>query len=242
MAKQLLFYERIVPLARDRHATWAVRRDADYSFAAETRALPLAFVEFEAAARTLPIVFVRDGGTLLPAAVLGFDRNTRLDAAGRWVGTYVPAFARRYPFVLSPTAGGDDLVLCIDEAFAGIDPTGATGTRIFADDGTVSAFAREMLEFARNCRTEFDRTGDLMRLLAELGLFEEARTTLNFPDGSTRVLDGFFMVDRKRLAALDGEVLKRLMAAGVLEAIHLHLWSLKNFDGLLGAAASSPGL
>ena len=95
MAKQLIFYERIVPLARDRHATWAIRRDADYSFAAETRVLPLAFVEFESAARSLPIVFVRDGGALLPAAVLGLDRNTRLDAAGRWVDGYVPAFARR---------------------------------------------------------------------------------------------------------------------------------------------------
>jgi hypothetical protein len=233
MAKQLLFYERIAPLSRDRHADWSIRRDADYSFTAAARVLPLTVSEFASAAVDLPIVLIREGGGLLPAAVLGLDRNGLIDAAGRWTGGYIPAFARRYPFVFSTEEGSADLTFCIDEGFAGLDPTGAEGTRLFAPDGRPSAFLQEMLDFSRAYRAEFERTVAFTSLLVELDLIEDARTTLTWRGGAQRVLDGFFMVGRRRLAALGAAQLKRLMALDGVEAAYLHLWSLRNFDAFV---------
>ena len=39
------------------------------------------------------------------------------DAEGNWVGKYVPAFVRRYPFVFSSN-DGENFTLCVDDPHA----------------------------------------------------------------------------------------------------------------------------
>ena len=79
-----------------------------YAFARDTNALPIAASEFADAGRHYPIVFVGDEHNNFHVAVLlGLEDRSNLFVTpdGMWqADTYVPAFARRYPFVLGTTS------------------------------------------------------------------------------------------------------------------------------------------
>ena len=132
-----LYYERPVLLNRDKHRHRKVLPSTSYAFAQKANSLYLAGVEFNAACKEYAIVFTRaaDGRTV-PVAMLGLRsrENLFVDEEGRWSGTYVPAFVRRYPFVFSTAADRQTLTLCIDEAHKGVNREGK-GRRLFDDDG-----------------------------------------------------------------------------------------------------------
>src|SRR4051812_28210580 len=133
----MLFYERAIALNRERHQKLRIEPAQNhFAFAAKTNAMLLASTELAEAARDYPIVFVgQEGGPFSLAALVGLRNNENLlvDKSGMWeTGTYVPAFARRYPFVL---AEGDDqsvLTVCVDETYTGLNED--RGEPLFDED------------------------------------------------------------------------------------------------------------
>lgn len=102
---EVLFYERPVPLNRTEHKDLRIKPIPNLKFASTVHSVPLTGVEFPAAARDLPILF---GGLTVdsagPLALLGLRENENLfiNADGHWeANAYIPAFVRRYPFVLA---------------------------------------------------------------------------------------------------------------------------------------------
>ena len=105
-----VFYRDVVALSRERHKGWYIDPEQGYSFAASSNSVYVAASEFVVAAREFPIVFARDaGGGLAPAVLLGLraNENVVVDEEGRWLTNYVPAYVRRYPFILATAAGID---------------------------------------------------------------------------------------------------------------------------------------
>src|SRR3954471_5557872 len=99
-----VYYEKPVLLDRDKHRRRKVQPSADFGFARKANSLYLAAVEFSEAFKEYPILFTRGGnGHIVPVAMLGLRarENLFVDAEGRWLGNYIPAFVRRYPFVLA---------------------------------------------------------------------------------------------------------------------------------------------
>lgn len=234
MVRQMLLYERVVPLSPARHGRWSIAPLEDLGFAAGVNSLPLMVSEFAAAAVEYPIVFVVDDRGATPMVVLGFraNRNALVDGAGRWRGRYLPAFLRRYPFVFSASPDGRTLTLCIDESHRGFDAKGRRGERLFDDAGNRTAALERALAFTRTFQDEHDRTRRFGAMLKDAGLLGPASARAAGPEGAAASLAGFHCVDRAKLKALDGERLAALMAADALELAHLHLLSLRNFDRL----------
>ena len=58
--------------------------------------------------------------------------NLKVDEAGRWDAYYVPAFVRRYPYVLAETGENNQRVICIDESYEGFN--GEEGEPLFHGD------------------------------------------------------------------------------------------------------------
>jgi len=235
MAKQLLFYELVTPISQARHADWSVKSDNRYTFAAEANSVPLMTVEFVAAAHEYPIVFAADAENVLPVAVMGIDPNKSLfvGADGTWGSSYIPAFVRRYPFVFSASEDGQTLTLCIDESFEGFDRKGATGQRLFAETGERTPYLESMLQFANAFQGEHQRTRAFCNLLKELDILEPSEANITLPDGAKRSLTGFQCVSREKLKALDADKLASMVGNDALELIYLHLYSMRNFEGLL---------
>lgn len=224
------FYERAIALNRDRHQKLRIDIQPDhYAFAAKTNALPIASTEFVDIGREYPIVFVDEGGgNYHVAALLGLRDNENLfvDEKGQWqADTYVPAFARRYPFILAGAQDADRFVVCVDEAYAGLGES--KGTALFGDDGKESEYMQRIIGFLKAYHDEITRTGLFAKRIAELGLLEQKVITLE-KNGVKQTLRGLAVIDDERYAALpDAEVLS-LFRAGYMGWIDMHRMSMAN--------------
>lgn len=69
-------------------------------FAAADAVAPLTAVELPRAVMCLPVSFIQQGEGFFPAAVLSVQPGMNLlsPPTGRWIGNYIPATFRAYPF------------------------------------------------------------------------------------------------------------------------------------------------
>ena len=245
----LLFYERPVPLNADIHrATKLGASGNDFRFCAATNSIPLAAVEFFDTSREYPIAFTgREGGPLFPIALVGVRQNENLyvGADGAWTGRYVPAFVRRYPFVLAEKENAEDFNVYIDEAYPGFGAE--KGERLFTDAGEHSPLLKQALEFLSVYQGEIRRTRLLVEKLQAYDLLVPRVMEVTRQGQPPLVLQGFSVVDEQKLQALDDTKLLDLARTGLLAWVHAHLMSLANvanlaerLDARLNAAAPAP--
>jgi len=234
--KQLLIYENPVPLNRQIHRDLRVQNTpGDMSFAAHINSVPLAAIEFGRAATSLPIVFAgASAATAVPAVLLGVreSENLLVGGDGRWEDTaYIPAFLRRYPFVLADKGDGtEDFTVCLDEAFPGLGKE--QGEPLFTDTGEDSPLLANALAFLGDYQREVERTRGFVERLRELDLLEEKVVRVQ-PVGMPEFsLQGFYVVNEQRLRDLKPRALQTLMKDGDLGLIYAHLVSLSNVERL----------
>lgn len=234
--KQLLIYQNPVPLNRQAHRSLRVRSTpGDMRFAAHINSAPLAAAEFGRAATSLPVVFAgASAETAVPAVLLGVrqDENLFVGPDGQWDrAAYVPAFLRRYPFVLAEKGDGtDDFAVCLDEGFSGLGTE--EGEPLFTEDGEDSPLLTNALAFLGDYQREVVRTRAFTARLGELGLLEQKVVRVQPAGGSEFSLQGFFVVDEQRLRALAADDMHALMVSGDLGLIYAHLVSLSNVERL----------
>ena len=70
MSTQLLIYENVVPLSKERHAKCSVEVRAEYNYTQNLNSLPLLAAEFMQTAREFPIVFRVAENAIQPVAIL----------------------------------------------------------------------------------------------------------------------------------------------------------------------------
>ncbi len=227
MSKQLLFYDKILPLSVSRHKDWAVKVGSDYRFARGTNSVPLTAAEFRPAAAEYGIVFAGDDDTVMPVVLLGAqpDENRFVDEHGHWGARYIPAFVRRYPFVFSLSEDGKTFILCIDEGFDGCNTEGR-GEMMFDADGERTEFLNRVMGFQTEYQTQFQRTQAFGKRLHDLGLLEPIQAQIRVADGRNLVVTGIRAVSRDKVKALDPAIIAELVASDQLELIYLHLHSL----------------
>jgi len=224
----LLFYQKPVQLNSDVHLKSRLGTLAgNFSFSKETNSIPLAAVEFFDTAREYPIAFTgKDGGALFPIALLGVRQNENLfvSAEGKWEGRYIPAFVRRYPFVLAEKQDAEDFNVYLDEAYPGFGAE--DGERLFTDSGEHTPLLKQALEFLSTYQGEIKRTRIFVERLQALDLLIPRVLEIVRPDEQPLVLQGFSVVDEQRLHALSDADLLDLARSGLLAWVHAHLMSL----------------
>lgn len=235
---ELLIYQDIMALDRERHRRLRLKPIGNARFAASVAAVPLLAVEFSAAVREYPIVFARgpvvDGqpGALRCYALTGtrLGQNLFLDAEGRWDASYIPAFIRRYPFVFAET-GPDQVTVCIDETFPGFDDE--EGEPLFDPDGAPAPPLRKALDLLADCQQQEQLTGALLGKLDAADILMEAQLRADFPDGSHALVQGMLIVDEAKFRQLPPATVQEWFASGELGLIHAHLLSLGNLSLLV---------
>ena len=238
---ELLFYEKPVPLNRAEHKELRMKGLSHMKFAMNTHSVPLTGAEFGVAARDLLIVFagseVANAG---PVALLGLRQNENLyvDAQGQWdQNIYVPAFVRRYPFVLGEKPqgqDGSDFTVYLDEQFEGFNS--AEGQRLFNEDGTDTELLTNAVGFLSEFQQNIERTRWFMKQLVKHDLLEARNVQLRKNDDTDEnagiTLNGLFMVNEEKVRALDEKVTLEFLREGVFGWIYAHLLSLTNIDRL----------
>jgi len=239
---EVIFYERPVPLNRVDHKDLRLKGTMNLKFAMKAHSVPLTGVEFAFAARDMLIVFAgNEAADAGPVALLGLrkDENLYIDAEGQWSpDTYVPAFVRRYPFVLAekPDApAGEELTVFLDEDYSGFDKT--EGERLFNDDGTDTEMLTNAVGFLGEFQQNIARTRWFMEQLNKHDLLEPRNIRLqrgvpDTADSNAINLNGLFVVNEEKLRALDAKTAKEFTKEGVFGWIFAHLLSLGNIDRL----------
>lgn len=233
-----LFYKEPEPLLAERHAAWRLL-NGDVAFATETAFVPILAIEIAPAARDYPIVFAAD--TTAPIAVLGLDRMNLFVEDGRWVeAAYVPAYVRRYPFAFMATRAPDGFCLAIDAASERVAREGDAGAALF-EGGGPSGLTQQAMEFCTAFGRDAAATEAFSRALKAHDMLIDRRADATLPDGRKFGLQGFQIVDREKLAALDDVVVLAWHRAGYLPLIYFHLASLDRFAALLARQSARLG-
>ena len=224
-----LLYNDLVPLSSLDHAAWKLRPMDNLSFFGNFHAVPLTTDEFSVAQRHYPIVF-SSGSDPVPLALLGLNEgvNVFIDEQGALApaGAYLPAYMRRYPFMLArlrPEA--EEMSLCFDPS-SGLIGDFEEGLALF-DNGAPSEQTKSTLAFCEQFEGAAQRTQQFMVDLLATGLIEEGEVTINNEQfAQPYVYRGFQMVNEERLRDLRGDQLRKMNQNGMLTLLHAHLFSL----------------
>lgn len=231
--KTLLMYERLVPVDREQHRQLRVHQGPGrLGFARETNSMLMAAAELPAAALDYPCVFVQSGDAHTLVAIVGLrdKENLMVDAQGDWAAQhYVPAFVRRYPFVLAEQAGQDQMTLCVDEAFDGLNQS--EGEALFDEQGQATPYLQQLQQFLVSFHQDMQATARFAQRLAELGVLVERTISCNI-NGENLTLNGLKVVDEHKLRALPADTVHALFTSGALGWVHAHLLSLNNVNKL----------
>jgi SapC len=227
-----LFYKDLVPLNSNEHGDWKSKPLASANFMVGQHAIPLTVEEFVPASRNYPIIF-SDSENPVPLALMGMNEgvNTFMDDEGKFTSAvYVPAYVRRYPFLLAKLQpDSEELSLCFDPT------SGALGdfkkdedaTALF-DDAKPTDHTKAVLQFCENFEEAGARTHNFMEELLKSGLLMDGEVSIQQENTENPfVYRGFKMIDEEKLRELRGDELRKMNQNGMLPLIHAHLFSLQ---------------
>lgn len=231
-----VFYKNLIPLSTSEHAKYASKGSDTANYLVGQHAVPITVDEFIHGQRSFPIVF-SVGDNPVPLALMGLNEgvNVFVDDEGKpHQQFYVPAYVRRYPFLLArlqPDA--KELSLCFDPD-SGLVGEYEDGTPLF-EDGKPTDNLNNILKFCEDFETAVQRTQAFVAELKTLDLLIDGEVSIQ-PGGSEQpfVYRGFQMVAEDKLREMNGDQLRKLNQNGMLTLIMAHLFSLTQITELFG--------
>jgi hypothetical protein len=231
-----IFYKDLAPLNRQDHAGWHSRPTDKAPWLIDQHAIPLTVEEFPMAQRHFPIVF-SSGDEPVPLALLGMNEgvNVFVDDEGALTSTiYLPAYARRYPFMLAKLRpDADELSLCFDPT-SGLVGEFDEGSPLFEGEEPSEA-TKATLQFCEQFEVAGQKTASFVAELKKHDLLMDGELTLQ-TEGQEQpfVYRGFRMIDENKLRELRGDVLRGWNQNGLLPLIYAHLFSLELVRDIFG--------
>lgn len=240
-----LFYQSLTPLSSQAHLGHKIRQRTTFPEAARTHAVPLTVDEFASAQKHFPIVFGSGEGSA-PLALFGLSegQNHFVDAEGNWrQDVYIPAYIRRYPFLLAKLSEtSEELTLCFDDKSGIVEAGDFDGLALF-DGEQPSEQTKSVLTFCEQFETAVQRTRVFMDEMAKLDVIIDGEVALQ-QDGMAEpaIYRGFRMVSEEKLRELRGDQIRKIVQNGMLGLVYAHLFSLGSVRELFAkqvAAAAS---
>lgn len=231
-----LFYASPIPLDREAHRDLRTGSGVtDYGFARGTHFIPALIDEFSPASRELPIVFVPSQTGPAAVFMVGLEsgRNELVSPDGAWTGGYVPAYLRRYPFILGEVEGADPIV-CIDEANTVLSRT--EGEPLFDEAGEPSPALGRAIDFTNEYFAAGRRTERFVEMMLRLGLFRSVTVEAKDGKGGSNTIHGLLAIDEEKLYELSDADFLELRRERVLAPIFAHFFSLTQIEKLRSKA------
>ena len=230
-----LFYNQLEALNAGQHGNMKIRRIESAPEMGSTHAVPVTVDEFALLQRFYPIVF-SVGGEPVPLALMGLNEgaNAFLDSTGlpHDPSVYIPAYMRRYPFLLARLRpDSDELSLCFDPTANAVGEF-EEGEALF-DGEQPSEATKAILQFCEQFEAAGQRTAAFVEELTKADLMMDGEVAIQ-PEGFQQpfVYRGFRMVDEEKLRNLRGDELRKMNQSGMLALIHAHLFSLSEMRGV----------
>lgn len=233
-----LFYKNPVVLRFEDHSDVALTTNPNFDFAREAVAIPLCIGEFTVAMRHYPIVFAMEDGAP-PIALIGIRQNDNLflTREGNWhPGAYIPAYLRRYPFIVTETQDTARQFLGIDQESDQLIASASThqnAARLFDGEGRPTVTAQSAMAFCRAYHADYAATVAFGQALLAAKLLTPYHAQFRLPDGTLHQVNGFYVVDEQAFRTLPAKTVTDWHAKGWLALVALHHVSLQSFQNLL---------
>ncbi len=230
------FYKKPVILNSETHKTLKCKPVEDYKFAKGSNSCVILGQEFLEAAKYYPVFFSKTGDTIVPVVFLGINDNLFVDTKGKWEeGQYIPAYIRRYPFIIAEGFAEDgSLTVCIDEDYEGFNEK--DGEALFDKKGEQTPFMQNAVAFMQNFHQQFQVTKMFMDAIKDLDIFKDVNAQITLQNKEQFHIPNLLMVDELKLRELSDEKIVDLVKRGYLAWIYAHLYSLTNFAKILNKA------
>ena len=233
---------RYIPLQRQLHKQAGWQPVKSYSFTKDLSAAPLLMEELAHVMPHMAIAFsktehIESGYELVGIQSLHANMNLFVSPDGRWIGGYVPAAFRGYPFALLREEGGDNLHLCVDADSELFNEEAAEGDlRILTDAGEPAEEVAKVLNFLQQCHQNRLLTHKLVQQLVDNDLIQPWRINIKQlqEDGEAKVVavEGLFEINKEALDALSPEKLQELHLSGALSMAYCQMWSKPRLSNL----------
>lgn len=218
------FYTNPIVLNMNDHADLTYAATGDFSFARKVNCVPVALGEIPRLLPHYPVVFTV-GEVPMLVALLGIhnEENLFVDEAGHWAeNVYIPAYVRRYPFLLVRLANGDvALGADLDPAFLN-----GTGAKLF-EAGKPTQVSQDLFRFCAEYQKALEETQTFCKEVSAAGLLQPKTCTLQMKDGKGVRITGFSAVDEAKLDDLDNRTANGWRKQHFLKYLYFHLASLE---------------
>lgn len=234
----VLLYSKPEPLSIELHGALKMKRsDTPYAFAAMSHVIPVQVTEFGPASLSYPIIFA--GEEKLPLVVMSIrpEENLYVSQDGKFAeDAYIPAYIRRYPFVLANNESQEQMIVCIDRNAASLS---AEGDVPLFEGGKPSEYTEAAIKFLSDFESERQRTVQFTEMLKSLDLFEPKQTFFQppgvngAPPADPVQIADYFAVSEEKLKLLPSDKLTELRDTGALQQVYAHVNSLFGWDRLI---------
>jgi SapC len=234
-----IFYKNLQPLSASLHAAYHTKPTDRAPYFATANAIPLTIDEFIAAQRHFPIVF-SSGEVPVPLALMGLNEGVNVfvdDEGHAHAPFYVPAYVRRYPYLLAKlNPDSEELSLCFDPE-SGLVGEDGDGPALF-DGDKPSETLGTILKFCEDFEIAAQRTNAFVKEIEALDILIDGEVTIQ-PEGAEQpfVYRGFRMIDEQKLRDMTGDQLRKLNQNGILPLLMAHLFSLSSIRDLFARQA-----
>jgi len=153
----------------------------------KTNSLYIAAIEFVKASKEYTIIFSTTAdGNIFPVVILGLkkDENLYVGKKGEWDAQYIPAYVRRYPFILASSSenGGGNFTVCIDESYAGFN-IDKKGQPLFDEKGNESDLLKQSVNFLKDYQNNIQLTTLFCNHLKEIDILEPMQANVELKGG-----------------------------------------------------------
>lgn len=243
---------QMIAVTPENHANRSWRAAHTYTFAAGWATQPVVQMEAGKVASEFPLAFRKHGEIWELLALLGVQpgHNLAVSHEGKWLGRYVPALIRAWPFAVATPAGSAEPILCVDES-TGLVGAAGEGEAFFDAGAQPSKALSAVVNFLRQLAVNRARTRLACKALADAGVLKPLKLGLRLPDGtpaSAATIEDLHIIDAAKLAALAPEAFLALREHDALPLAYTQLTSLNQMATLdqlarkRNAALSAPAV
>ena len=221
-------------IAPESHAKKVWKNVPDYAFAAADNFIPLMGAELSKTISAMPTGFIKQevGYQLVGITSLQAGMNMYVAPDGKWLGAYIPAMLRAYPFrLVHQEESPDKSILCINEASGLVVESTEDGNAFFDDQNQPTQEIKDILNLLSEFQVNLAVTQAAVNALDDAGLITP--WALKLQQGEEVVpVTGLFNVDEAALNKLDDDDFLALRKANGLAVAYAQLLSMNQLTVL----------
>jgi len=229
---------KLVALDKETHKLLKISPLADLKFAKDLSFVPVLANETNMVGEMFPVVFTTDEKPALVALTALGKGNLAINAEGKYISRYVPAFLRKHPFSLASTGKNkDQKAILIDEEASCVSKT--KGKQLFNKDGEQSETLKNAIKFLTDYETQNLNTLKIVKIIKDSGILEDREISVGDGEEKKVLVNGFQVVSREKLNKLDDATLALWVRKGIISFIDSHINSLSKIEVLFKLASQN---